>query len=171
MKNQNKVQFPILGFLIQTPMSGYDLKKQMDISVANFMSPSFGNIYPTLKSLEKKGFIKATQPKNKRGKKIYTVTPAGQTHFLDWLSSPPDDPFLARVFFMNLLNKEERITLIDQYIKSLEAELNHLDHLEKNYRPIMGDYPYQTLQFGKYIYQKELEYYQAMQEGEKNELS
>ena len=166
MKNQNKVQYPILGYLIQVPMSGYDLKKQMDLSVANFMSPSFGNIYPTLKALENKGYITATEPENKRGKKIYSVTKKGQTHFLTWLKSPPDEPFLARVFFMNLLHKEERIDLITQYIKMLQDEINHLNELETKYRPYMGDYPYQTLLFGKYIYQKELEYYQAMHKGE-----
>lgn len=167
MKNQNKVQYPILGFLIQSSMSGYELKKQMELSVANFMSPSFGNIYPTLKYLEECGFIEATEVQGPRHKKVFTATASGEKHFLTWLTSDPDEPFLARVFFMNLISAKERTQLIQQHIDALIQEIHHLNYLEENYRDIMGDYPYQTLLYGRYIYQKEIEYYQTLLKGEK----
>ena len=167
MKNQNKVQFIILGFLIQIPLSGYELKKRMELSVANFMSPSFGNIYPTLKYLAEKGFITSSQEEGLRHKKVYTATVSGTTHFLKWLTSDPDEPFLARVFFMNLIAKEERTKLIEKHIEGLNEELRHLTFLEENYGDIMGEFPYQTLSYGKYITQKEVEYYQKRLKGEK----
>lgn len=165
MKNQNKVQYIILGFLIQIPLSGYELKKRMELSVANFMRPSFGNIYPTLKYLEEQGYLEASE-EGLRHKKVYTATASGKTHFLKWLTSEPDEPFLARVFFMNLISKEDRAKLIQKHIDQLKDELKHLNFLEANYGEMMGEFPYQTLSYGKYITQKEVAYYQRLLKGD-----
>jgi DNA-binding PadR family transcriptional regulator len=51
---QNKIQYVMLGLLLDRPMNGYMIKQTMEISTANFIRPSYGNIYPTLKTLEKK---------------------------------------------------------------------------------------------------------------------
>lgn len=166
MKNQNKVQYPILGFLIQYPMSGYALKKQMDVSVANFMSPSFGNIYPTLNRLKEAGMIEAIPQKDARKKVIYHATEKGKSHFLTWMRGKPEDPFLAQVYFMNLISKKERAKLIQSYIEEKTATVKHLEDLEKRYRKEMGHYAHQTLTNGKYIYTQEIAFYKGMLEGE-----
>jgi DNA-binding PadR family transcriptional regulator len=167
MKNQNKVQYPILGFLIQYPMSGYALKKQMDVSVANFMSPSFGNIYPTLNRLKEAGMIEAITQKGARKKVIYHATEKGKSHFLTWMREKPEDPFLAQVYFMNLISKEERIHLLETHIQTLNMTLHHLLQIEDEYQSVMGHYAHQTLTYGTYIYTQEIAFYQDMLEGEK----
>ena len=47
----------ILGFLDYQPMSGYDLKKYFDQSVAHFWSATQSHIYKALENLENEGMV------------------------------------------------------------------------------------------------------------------
>jgi hypothetical protein len=47
----------ILGFLDYGPMSGYDLKKFFDQSVAHFWSATQSHIYKALENLEQTGLV------------------------------------------------------------------------------------------------------------------
>ncbi len=49
----------ILGFLEYGPMSGYDLKKNFDQSVAHFWSATQSHIYKALEDLESQGLVKS----------------------------------------------------------------------------------------------------------------
>jgi DNA-binding PadR family transcriptional regulator len=46
-----KSKYAILGMLSIAPMSGYDIKKQVETSISNFWSESYGQIYPALRNL------------------------------------------------------------------------------------------------------------------------
>ena len=46
------VQSVLLGFLMNTSMTGYDLKKAFSISFSFFSGLSYGSIYPALKKME-----------------------------------------------------------------------------------------------------------------------
>ncbi len=166
MKNQNKIQFLILGLLWQMPMSGYQLKKQMDVSLANFISPSFGNIYPTLKTLETSNYIEAEVDREGHKKIIYQITPTGQTYFLSWLKSDPDEAFLAREYFMGFLTADERVQLFQKYVEKLKAQWHHLKTIEENYHDVMGKYPLHTLQYGLNAVEAEITWYEARIKGE-----
>jgi len=72
---QNKIQYVMLGLLLDRPMNGYMIKQTMEISTANFIRPSYGNIYPTLKTLEKKGFIRSTIHGSSNKKQPFTRLP------------------------------------------------------------------------------------------------
>ena len=47
----------ILGFLEFRPMTGYDLKKYFDQSIAHFWSATKSHIYQALEKLEQRGFV------------------------------------------------------------------------------------------------------------------
>ena len=49
----------ILGFLDYQPMSGYDLKKYFDQSVAHFWSATQSHIYKALENLENDGMVES----------------------------------------------------------------------------------------------------------------
>ena len=49
----------LLGLLSLKPMSGYEIKQMIEGSIGYFWRESFGQIYPTLKRLEKGGWIAA----------------------------------------------------------------------------------------------------------------
>ncbi len=72
MPKVNKTKFAILGMLSIAPMSGYDMKKRFDSSVAHFWNENYGHIYPVLGRLEKEGLVtkKTELPQGKPLRKV-----------------------------------------------------------------------------------------------------
>src|SRR5271168_3912397 len=85
-------RFAILGMLaLGKKLSGYDLKKAIATSTANFWSESYGNIYPTLKKLLKEGAIREDgekAPASKRQKHLYGISEKGRRALREWLRQP-----------------------------------------------------------------------------------
>lgn len=96
--------FAILGMLSLRPMSGYDLKKAYEQGPAHFWTLNYGQIYPLLERLQRKGRVRGTRAKGPRGKREYSLTPAGRSELDRWLALQPNQPtfrneFLLKVFF------------------------------------------------------------------------
>ncbi|MCK7479112.1 MAG: PadR family transcriptional regulator [Candidatus Moduliflexus flocculans] len=53
----NNTKYVILGLLTEAPLSGYEIKKLVDIRFRFFWSESYGQIYPELKRLTAMGLI------------------------------------------------------------------------------------------------------------------
>ncbi len=97
---------PILGLLTVRPMSGYDLKKTIDISLKFFWAESFGQLYPQLKKLKDDHLIELLpQAENSgREKKTYKITEQGRKVLADWILQnpvirPQRDELLLKMFF------------------------------------------------------------------------
>lgn len=69
------------------PMSGYDLKQRIEVSIGNFWNESYGQIYPTLKRLQEEGFVSAAEG-GRAGRKVYDLTEAGRERLRVWLEAP-----------------------------------------------------------------------------------
>src|SRR2546429_5742806 len=54
-RRANTSRYAILGVLSRRPMSGYDVKKLIERSIAHFWSESYGQIYPILNRLAAEG--------------------------------------------------------------------------------------------------------------------
>lgn len=98
--------YALLGMLTLGPMSGYEMRQTMQQSIAHFWSESYGQIYPTLKKLEKQGMV-ACKKEKKKGepeKLIYSITAAGRKALDQWLAEAPyaqpiRSELLLKVFF------------------------------------------------------------------------
>ncbi len=67
----------IIKILSKSPKHGYDLSKEISNNLQ--MKPSLGGLYPILKALKIKGFIKSNEViESGRLKKIYSLTTKGQ---------------------------------------------------------------------------------------------
>ena len=66
----------ILQLLSEKPSYGYELIKTMEERLSGGYAPSPGVVYPTLTLLEEEGLAAPSQ--SDAGKKVYTVTEAGQ---------------------------------------------------------------------------------------------
>lgn len=150
MKSNNRITVIILGLLAQEPLSGYGLKKRMEVSVANFVSPSFGNIYPTLKKLEKSHLIEQVSTSGGHQKKVFKTTQQGIQTLVNWLKSPisEHEPFLLREYFFDFIDRSERKRLVQEYIDLLHAIIARYQSIETTYKDVMGTFPYQTLRYG-----------------------
>lgn len=80
MKNalKNIKQIGLICVLSKEPMHGYELMKELEKRMGKKINPSF--IYPSLKKLEKEGYIKSrVRKEGKRKIKNYIITNKGKT--------------------------------------------------------------------------------------------
>ena len=67
MARKRKTWFAILGLLRWKPMSGYDIKKLVEMGLSHFWSESYGSLFPTLNALVDEGLAtKRNDPKSPR---------------------------------------------------------------------------------------------------------
>src|SRR2546428_7414477 len=66
-RRANTSRYAILGVLSRRPMSGYDVKKLIERSIAHFWSESYGQIYPILNRLAAEGLAERRRERQ-RGK-------------------------------------------------------------------------------------------------------
>jgi DNA-binding PadR family transcriptional regulator len=94
MSKKKKTHYALLGLLSWKPMSGYDIKKLVDIGLSHFWNENYGQIYPTLDLLVKNGLAEKSEDKlsGKRKRNIYRITAKGNETFRAWLMMPSDPP-------------------------------------------------------------------------------
>ncbi|MEM2081376.1 MAG: PadR family transcriptional regulator [Candidatus Bathyarchaeia archaeon] len=76
---KNLLDIQLLRMLQIQPLWGYMIKKEIE---TNFkIKLRHGALYPTLNSLERKGFLKSQKQTHEgRARKIYTITDAGKDY-------------------------------------------------------------------------------------------
>ena len=89
--------YALLGLLHQKPASGYDLRKIFAETPMGNFSDSPGAIYPALRRLEEKKFVRSVVEKRAgiRLRKLLTVTPAGLSELSAWLQEPLEQADVA----------------------------------------------------------------------------
>lgn len=166
----------ILAFLDFQPMSGYDLKKYFDVSVAHFWSATQSHIYKALEGLEKEGWAKVQViPQESRpNRKEYHITDAGRAELRRWLITPLPldavrDASLIQVFFSHFSTNEEIATLFEARMQEIRARLDSLRTgaqaaIDENATQIKLERAHQlwqlTLDFGIEYYEFQLAWYE-----------
>lgn len=87
---ENKTRFIILGMLSHQAMTGYDIKKRIELTISHFWRVSYGQLYPTLKQLAKEQLVTMAIAQSDKGpsKKVYTLTTSGKKALKQWLQQP-----------------------------------------------------------------------------------
>ncbi|HVA77939.1 MAG TPA: PadR family transcriptional regulator [Candidatus Binataceae bacterium] len=89
------MKFPILGFLMESEMTGYDLKRRFQDPIGFFYRVSDGSLYPALKRLALDGLVTMHSERHgRRTRNIYAITPAGRARFLRTLREPAQPVFV-----------------------------------------------------------------------------
>lgn len=170
MGRENKTIFVILGLLNQKPLTGYEIKKRIDNELKYFWDTSFGQIYPTLSTLEQNGWVsKSVEHNGQRVERIiYTITQKGRDKLKAWLILPPDVPFikyeiLLKLYFGSLIDVQENIANIVDFKQTFEDQLPTLDLFESELDQIKDQNPDHlhyllTVLFGKKIYKAYVEW-------------
>lgn len=129
----------ILGFLDYQPMSGYDLKKYFDQSVAHFWSATQSHIYKALENLEAEGLVESQliQQEGKPNRKLYKITDAGKSELRRWVSTPlpveaKREAWLIQVFFAHNVTNAEIASLFENRIERLRKSLSECQLAQKN---------------------------------------
>lgn len=143
----NTLGYAILGLISKEKMTGYDLSKVFNSTVADFWNANQSQIYPELKKLVQDELIQyeVIVQGEFLEKKVYSITKKGKSTLLKWLSEeePPipqsKDIFKLRIYFAEHLDKENLLqkletrrqmceNLLERYqVKSLEYQ--NLEHI------------------------------------------
>ncbi|MBN1955235.1 MAG: PadR family transcriptional regulator [Anaerolineae bacterium] len=102
---RTNIRYLILGLLNQQPMSGYDVKRFLESLSWLVGSPSFGSIYPTLRSLLQHDLVtmEAVLQEDKPPRKIYSITAKGAAALDAWVNKPLPSATSMKGFLMRLI--------------------------------------------------------------------
>ena len=141
----------LLGLLSLEPMTGYEIRKMVDSSIGNFWSESYGQIYPTLKRLEKEGAITSkteTQagPGGGRESRRYALTDAGRTRLENWLQVPakpqvPRHELLLKLFFGELTEVDTMVRQVGEWRQMYADNLARYQAIEAQLRKLYANHP------------------------------
>ena len=123
------LELAVLGLLLETPMHGYELRKQLIAKLGAFRAAiSYGSLYPTLRRLQEQGLITETTPDaasdeipvmtTRRGRVVYAITAEGKERFGDMLAQAGpetfDDPAFGIHFaFFSRTDRQTRLRILE----------------------------------------------------------
>jgi DNA-binding PadR family transcriptional regulator len=111
----------ILGFLIDQPMHGYELKRKLSPALPRERRMNDGVLYPLLKRLEDEGLVRkrVVRGEGARDRNVFHATARGRREFDRWLRDSADEadeatydflvghPFLTKCLFFDRLGPAE----------------------------------------------------------------
>lgn len=170
LSKENKSKYALLGMLSLGPMSGYDLKKAIDMSISHFWQENYAQIYPMLKQLTEEG-LTTSQVEAQEGKPdrhVYTLTDKGREELQGWLAGPVEyqvlrHELLLKLFFGKQIPLPTSVEHIQQY-RELQLQFLHvLQETEAHIKDIAAsnpNFPYWliTLSYGKHSVQSSIDW-------------
>jgi DNA-binding PadR family transcriptional regulator len=145
------LELAILGILHESPMHGYELRKQLATKVGAFRAAiSYGSLYPTLRRLQAEGWIAEGEGTahtivasveippmtSRRGRIVYKITAEGKERFQDLLAQAGpetyDDPaFGVHFAFFARTDQQTRIRI-------LEGRRRRVEERREGLRDVLG---------------------------------
>ncbi|WP_216853795.1 PadR family transcriptional regulator [Phytoactinopolyspora halotolerans] len=146
-----KLEMILLGVLLRKPSTGYDLKKFMD-SHGRFMrsNTQMSQVYASLGKMEDRGWVDhAVEPRaGAQDAKLYSVTPEGETVFLDWLTGPyaitsrfQDSDLFTRLSFAGFMSTDDVLRLLDAEIEARQAQVARYRNRDRS-TPVATSLPF-----------------------------
>jgi PadR family transcriptional regulator, regulatory protein AphA len=139
MPKVNRTKYAVLGMLNFASMSGYDIKKAFDMSLAYFWHEDYGHIYPVLKELiaSKLATKMVETTEGKPPRHVYSITEEGRAELQEWLLLPASRPnlrieFLLKIFFGAQAPLENIIAKIEEERRASEDVLKELGEVERH---------------------------------------
>jgi DNA-binding PadR family transcriptional regulator len=164
------LHYIILGLLGAHPMSGYDIKRAFDRSLATYWNAGNSQIYTTLKMLAARKLVSSetVQQEGRPNRRVYSLTPAGRAALDAWLAEPvpsrfTKDEFLTRLFFCGQTSDEIALRHLEEHEESLHAQLADMERALRDYgdrptrRPRLLEYQMLVREYKQALLQTDLE--------------
>jgi PadR family transcriptional regulator, regulatory protein AphA len=133
----NPTEFAILGLLAEGPLSGYDIKKEVEERLSHFWSLSYGHVYPMLRRLDEQGLVAMTveRQEGRPDRKVYAITDDGRRALEDAFVEPPApslprNELLLRIFMGRHARKEHLLRDVRESRERAERTLAMLQAIE-----------------------------------------
>ncbi len=142
------LQHLLLG-LTRDGATGYDIKRTFEEGLRHIWDAELSQIYPALQKLETRGLLASAMVAGARGaaKRVYTLTPDGETELNNWLRSDPvlhDErhPFLVQLCLLGELGELEQTLKFFLELESLSlTRLQIMEHFDEKWRRDDPHYP------------------------------
>jgi len=123
-------------------MTGYELTKEFDESLAYFWHAMSQQIYKELDTMEKSGWLvsERVMQSEKPNKRVYSITEKGKAALLEWLSKPEagvnrfmqrKNPFLLRLAFSGEASDELALGMLYDFRNQYLSFAESLDDVEE----------------------------------------
>jgi len=120
----------VLGLLAREgPSTPYDLEQHVRATLGNFWSFPHTLLYSEPPRLAALGLVTESRETEGRRRRVFTITPAGQSALEAWLDRPSTastelrDLGLLQLFFADLASDEARLRLAEQQLAIHSAKL------------------------------------------------
>jgi DNA-binding PadR family transcriptional regulator len=137
---RSTLRFIMLGLLGARAMTGYDIKQAFDRAIASYWNAGNSQIYTTLKALEQDKLVESELviQQHRPNRKLYRLTPQGESELDAWLKEPaPErftkDEFLARLFFCGQATDDVALRHLTEHRQAIEAQLAHMEWVLQHY--------------------------------------
>jgi DNA-binding PadR family transcriptional regulator len=92
----------ILGFLVDQPMHGYELKRKLSPALPRERRVNDGVLYPLLRRMEEDGLVRKRVERGQSGRdrNVFHATAQGRREFERWLRSSDDEADEATYDFL-----------------------------------------------------------------------
>jgi DNA-binding PadR family transcriptional regulator len=120
------LELAVLGVLYDDPMHGYELRKRLTDLLGAFRACSFGSLYPTLRRLQRSGFIVEDNERaedlrtawTRRARRVYKLTADGKERFAALLADAgpqtwEDHGFGVHLAFFSRTPAEVRMRILE----------------------------------------------------------
>ena len=169
----DSLELAVLGLLHESPMHGYELRKQLNAVLGWGRLLSYGSLYPALKRMLKAGWI-AQQSANpsgttgagsvgvgRRQRIVYELTPAGEARFTDLMSQAgpaawEDENFDVRFAFFSRTDMEIRLRILEGRRTRLEERLERVQGQLERTQKQMDRYAMELQRHGVESVQREV---------------
>lgn len=134
------MEYLILGLLMLSPMTGYELRQFIRQNLSLICSDSAGSVQTALAKLGREGYVTAEESTGGgRRKKTYFITEPGRIAFADWVAQPMQaerakNMELSRLFFLGLAEPDERAEAIRGYIRQMKRMSVILSAIRERFR-------------------------------------
>jgi PadR family transcriptional regulator, regulatory protein AphA len=144
----NTSRYAVLGVLSLGPMTGYDIKKVIEGSIAHFWSESYGQIYPILKSLAAEGLAepRTERQRGKPDRRVHSLTTKGREELRRWLAIPARaetfrSELLLKLFLGGAADVVASIRQVEHFRAHQQALQRTYGELERRLRRDMASHP------------------------------
>ncbi|KAI7262636.1 hypothetical protein KC345_g9359 [Hortaea werneckii] len=148
----SSIKYAFLSLLAREPLSGYDIKQQMNGRVSFFYKVNNNQLYPVLAKLEEEGLVQVQsyeKETSRPARKVYRITEAGIAALKIWVVDPEEggtwDDFMLKQYNSWLMEPEVMCTLLENKQREHEARLEEyyakIAGFREEHQSIRSDHP------------------------------
>ena len=184
------LEFAILGLLQQSPMHGYELRKQLASLLGGLRSISYGSLYPALRRMHAAGLVTTDEPDRhallpadappltgRRGKVVYTITAEGKERFHELVSQTGpeayDDEglFGVRLAFFGHTAADVRLRILEGRRRAMEEQREGLSTSMARTRERLDRYTLELQRHGLESVDREVRWLSELIDSERRDAS